>query len=185
MPFSILAAWLALAGAGCSDMPRAFRAIELGKPLHPSVFPASAHVRECTGGSNPCLLATEHRQWFLPVGLHRYDISVYRDRQGNVERVKLGDYRISYWILFLAVSDKQWDRGLDEQGVPQTRPRERPRGLLIKTPVENLPVFLIGLHQCFCEAGVAGRWKAEAERERNTPKSAGSDGGREKHSCDP
>jgi len=154
---------------GCSEMPKAFTSIELGKPLDKAIIPSSTVVNEITQGDNPCLQVLEYHQCYLPVGLRRYCLKIYRDQQNNVVRVQYGEYAASYWLLFLTGSEMRRERFIDDAGKPQERLIEN-KPFQVGFPLPNFYVFLIGVGQCFHEART-GQAQADAQRYQATTQS--------------
>jgi hypothetical protein len=155
---------------GCSEMPKAFTSIELGKPLNTAIIPASTLVNEVTQGEKPCLQVLEFNQSYLPVGLRRYEIKVYRDGQNNVVRVRYDYYALSYWVLLLTGSNERRERFIDDAGKPQERVIES-HPFAVVPPFPNFYVFLMGVDQCFHEAE-RGQAAANAQRHQATSQAA-------------
>lgn len=146
-----------LAVAGCSEMPHAFQAIELGKPLDRSVIPRSATASETTVNvvetsgekhEDRYLEVFEIHRTCLPAGLRWYEIRIYRDRQNNVIRVQYEESSGSYWFLLLASSNMRRERIISEAGKPQERLLVN-EPLQIIFPLPEFSRFMMGVAMCF------------------------------------
>ena len=145
-------------------MPAAYRAIELGRPLAPSVLPKTALVSQGEGNDSP-LNAVEYQQLHLPVGMLRHSLEIKHDRTGNVVRVTYEEYSNLFWVLFLTGGTVRRERYLDESkgGQEVETIHHGPSGIV--APLPNFPVFMMGLHQCFGgEAETARKGSAHPER---------------------
>ncbi|MCE5324886.1 MAG: hypothetical protein LLG01_00580 [Planctomycetaceae bacterium] len=154
--FTICIAGCFLALGGCAQLPRSYQTLELGRPLDKSTFPKDVIVREDKENRYEVV---EYRQLVFPVGMIRNTLCVEQDPQGRIVRLKLDEYSVSYWILFLAGGNRCHERCLGPDGKPLEEKWDSPPWRII-TPLENNLVFLMGMQQCFGSEAKAARQSA-------------------------